>query len=1517
MSIPHQKTKGLADGVPREKRNTSIRNRRIIRAKILVAATSSLIVCPVLAARESIVKRHNSRLRGGIRGASGTNRELRREDKQTSGQFRHSNNSSNRRNANDNEYSKRNNIQRRQQAPTASAYIQQNPFFPQHETSTCLDSRIPSHVYEDWMAWEGGYAEAHFFPSAEACCETWFPGGGAAAVDISGGDGAAEKSDSDAGNCVEKSNIENQSVDMSEAKETIQLDEAFDNNNDNNSSNNDQNNEGNNRNSEGNLDGMTQSLTPLEMTTSLTAQNSQEEAVVTEEPPPPNDEIHPTDYQGPQSMSQTSASANSQESTEFLGAWQIAQQSGIQAPGASQLTSNNLQNNDEATFPTFSCGTGWTSASQCSILCNSGLGCPEGQSCYAGIPCPASLVAAVMNANGNADEGMLGYIDGALNGKGTSGGVSTNVCGDSYEDAERRCQGGNSGSENLGFAEDFVECPSGAGCPEGLSCYGGILCPPPPTISPAPTRSPVANYQPGGNGYRILAYYAAWQWYDRQKLAQPRNLIYSMMTRINYAFFEVDAAGNIFGTDSWADPRILFGDVILTPPPGQICSVEDSSADGCFCHWVGVGEKSCSFHNYKEGGLIHLAHQAEVEIYPSIGGWTLSEPFPPMSASVDARKNFVEGCVGLIKEYGFDGIDIDWEYPGYEAHGGTPQDGKNFKLLLRELRDALDGLGDEDGRHYGLTAALPCGPSNIANQDVPFVADVLDELNLMTYDFHGAWDNITGVNAPLYDQAEGDPEPGWSVHGCVENWIGTSSDNAKGDAQRPKVNIGLPFYGRSYLDAKELYVPHGGLDEINWKEDDGSPQYFNIMARMGEMTSVRDNVTKTQFAYFDNGMGMVTYDDERDICDKAEYVLDNGLGGFIIWEISGDMMDDLHTPLLEALNRKLAIPETDCEESFPSPEKVKVTTADTLPEASALQETAEDPESLVEEPLDRKDKTEVVGIPPPPEPIVMEVPVTAPESGPSDESPYTIDKSQLGTVPVAATSCEGGCPSGSICVGNQASGQLITDEECTPCGSGQTWWPCDVKGLCWCWIEGTNRIAPAPESGVKIEVEDPHYTVCDDILTRDKFNVIAPNARDPYSYTGLCDAILSYNSHHSEKAFGMGNAFQRTAELAAFLGNTLHESDEFKAGREYLMCADHKVVGGEVYCKPCDSGSFDWGTFTCGVSLISGAADFNEYCQPSSVPPEACNCGNGKGQTGELDGYVPASDLFFGRGAIQLSWNYNYIGASVALTGSPDTFCDDPDLVATVGEYAWGAGLYFWMEHVKEGTTSHMESLANGGDFGGTLNNINGGLECPAHGGWHEEAVKARLNRYCRAAKVLGLPNLMHLGGCAGLEDKLSACLGEGTCSDCQDYVGTTPGDVIDNFMPPAQAPASQQVEQVIIEPENPCGEGLMQLEGYPHCCVPNTAFIGDGACDPYEPYNTEACGFDGGDCCKETCNEDSPFGCKAKAGGEFDGYGPFGFFCLDPTQASSINDNHCIGVDRERIGDGKCNPGSEYNSPG
>ena len=162
--------------------------------------------------------------------------------------------------------------------------------------------------------------------------------------------------------------------------------------------------------------------------------------------------------------------------------------------------------------------------------------------------------------------------------------------------------------------------------------------------------------------------------------------------------------------------------------------------------------------------------------------------------------------------------------------------------MLDEVRAQLDQLGAETGRFYGLTAALPCGPQHIANMDVAHVAATLSHLSeyitmknhssisnsylscvsyaridLMTYDFHGAFSDTTGTNAPLYYQGWG--EEGFSVHDCVENWL-------VGGATKDKINIGLPFYGRSFATATELNAPHDGADQVVWGIDDGTPQYF-------------------------------------------------------------------------------------------------------------------------------------------------------------------------------------------------------------------------------------------------------------------------------------------------------------------------------------------------------------------------------------------------------------------------------------------------------------------------------------------------------------------------------------------------------------------------------------------------------------------------------------------------------------------------------------------------------------------
>ena len=252
----------------------------------------------------------------------------------------------------------------------------------------------------------------------------------------------------------------------------------------------------------------------------------------------------------------------------------------------------------------------------------------------------------------------------------------------------------------------------------------------------------------------------------------------------------------------------------------------------------------------------------------------------------------------------------------------------------------------------------------------------------------------------------------------------------------------------------------------------------------------------------------------------------------------------------------------------------------------------------------------------------------------------------------------------------------------------------------------------------------------------------------------------------------MGSTTQRKAELVAFLGNALHESDEFRAGREYLMCADPIEAGGEVYCRPCDAASFDWTNMTCPThgSLASQGRAFNGYCQSNLLPPEGCECDDvyERSPNGTMAGYIRADSIYMGRGSIQLSWNYNYIRASVALTGTSQTFCQRPDLIATKEEYAWGAGLFYWMENTKNDRTCHQSILLDD-DFGSTLDNINGGLECPADDhGWHGTAVQLRLNRYCRAASAIGVERLSSFDGCLGMDRRMRQCLDEKTCNDCK-----------------------------------------------------------------------------------------------------------------------------------------------------
>lgn len=128
----------------------------------------------------------------------------------------------------------------------------------------------------------------------------------------------------------------------------------------------------------------------------------------------------------------------------------------------------------------------------------------------------------------------------------------------------------------------------------------------------------------------------------------------------------------------------------------------------------------------------------------AIGGWNEgSVTYSRVVGSAKLRKAFVNNAVQFVQKYNFDGLDFDWEYPN--QRGGKAADKKNFVLLLRGLKTAFRKAG------LLLTAAVGAAPHSASQSyNIPEVVKQLDLVNLMTYDFHGAWEKDTGINAPLY-----------------------------------------------------------------------------------------------------------------------------------------------------------------------------------------------------------------------------------------------------------------------------------------------------------------------------------------------------------------------------------------------------------------------------------------------------------------------------------------------------------------------------------------------------------------------------------------------------------------------------------------------------------------------------------------------------------------------------------------------------------------------------------------------
>ncbi len=179
-----------------------------------------------------------------------------------------------------------------------------------------------------------------------------------------------------------------------------------------------------------------------------------------------------------------------------------------------------------------------------------------------------------------------------------------------------------------------------------------------------------------------------------------------------------------------------------------------------------------------------------LETWISIGGWSMNDPdqathdtFSNLAGSQDAQTKFFKSLVNFMSTYGFDGVDIDWEYPVAPERSGKPADFQNYVSFLKNLKAALA----TNGKQYGLTITIPSSYWYMRNFDIKALEPVVDWFNVMTYDLHGTWDST-------------DPYIGAVVnaHTNLTEITQTMDLLWRNSISPGKVVMGMGFYGRSF-----------------------------------------------------------------------------------------------------------------------------------------------------------------------------------------------------------------------------------------------------------------------------------------------------------------------------------------------------------------------------------------------------------------------------------------------------------------------------------------------------------------------------------------------------------------------------------------------------------------------------------------------------------------------------------------------------------------------------------------------
>lgn len=282
-----------------------------------------------------------------------------------------------------------------------------------------------------------------------------------------------------------------------------------------------------------------------------------------------------------------------------------------------------------------------------------------------------------------------------------------------------------------------------------------------------------------------------------------------------------------------------------------------------------------------------------LKILISVGGWANCAGFSDAALTPESRELFARSGIRIIEKFGFDGIDLDWEYPGQIGGGEVfrPEDKENFSLMLKALRDEFD----KTQASYLITIASGADEEYFRWTNLGEAQKYLDFINIMAYDFYSGLSRVSGHHSNLKKTEFSGAIP-ISTEIAVERHI-------KAGVPPEKLVIGVPFYGRFWRGVPET---NHGL----YQQGSTAGQYkiytelLNNFVNRNTFTRYWDKSASAPYLYSKDSAMVISYDDPESLRLKTNYVKKNHLGGIMFWEYFGDKSGSLLDTIYSGLKTK-------------------------------------------------------------------------------------------------------------------------------------------------------------------------------------------------------------------------------------------------------------------------------------------------------------------------------------------------------------------------------------------------------------------------------------------------------------------------------------------------------------------------------------------------------------------------------------------------------------------------------------